>query len=1055
VLEGLASSAQIWTVRLEEPTGIERRDGEIVRVPLSRLADNRSGFQVVDSEGRALPWQVSGDALLFPASVVPGQRPEYRIECCGHPAPSAASEITARRAGQKVELANSRFRVIVDLTTGAIVEGYNLTAGPQRVLNLVETTPVAPDKNDIQGAPPPSHRPVSPITGENGGWTSLGGAGGFDRVEFAAAGPLEARVILERKGERWELSFAAGSGVLRWRASKGFRFAAVSALPYLPFDRFVDGSEYLWPSGPGSGEPPDHSIGARSWTKPAGGHFAYYARRENYGALGVVSLDHTLEWAGAGTSRFEGRGSKESSEVAITFPRWHGDETVLEARREARILRQPLLVEVEAAQEGALEVRAPLARRSPPRVEKVASVPPEWNPPHVALDGEWELAWGEKGAGPQSEWRKVKVPGSVHLQWLPQEQIYAPEAAWVCRKEWWYRKRIQVPAAFGGKRLRLEFGATDYYADLFVDGQRAGRHEGYIDPWSADVTAFMKPGAEHEIRVRVWTPVHYYWKHRPYTVKGAYGAVDQKPDDITAFGITRGLRLAAYSGPRILDVAVDTRLRGSEADVHVELESGEADDAHWELALAPRNFQGAEVVRVSLAAEGQKTRATIPVQHPRLWATWDVGRPNLYTLDARLVSASGDVLDARRLTVGIREIERIGWKFYLNGRRLFLRGTNSYYNLFMSEMDHAAYERDFALIRQMNVNLIRIHCHFQNPEFYDLADEQGLLIWQDFLEAWYPEDTAFSLHAAALYDNHIRYVRNRPSVAAWAASDEESHENYRDLTKHLAARASLLDPQLRWVQRSTGRYGDAHLYHGWYGGTIWDYRRMEERLVTELGATSLPHKESLDRFLPGAWPIKAHAARWRYHRLQIEEAESAWGKLDAMTPGQTIARSQDYAARLFQIAIEQMRRRKEEAGGIFHFFTIDIWPSATMAAIDFYRRPMKVFDTVRRSFEPVAAVFDYERDVWKRGETVKCEVWGVNDRWEAAPGARIDWSIEDEAGKPLATGSLQHSFGADEAKKAGEVSWRAAGAGSYRLRAEVHAGGRRLSENVYEFLVRD
>jgi hypothetical protein len=60
--------------------------------------------------------------------------------------------------------------------------------------------------------------------------------------------------------------------------------------------------------------------------------------------------------------------------------------------------------------------------------------------------------------------------------------------------------------------------------------------------------------------VRIWTPVTYYWRHRPYYVKGSYGNVDQKPDDITALGITRSVRLVAGTAARIRDVAVNTRL---------------------------------------------------------------------------------------------------------------------------------------------------------------------------------------------------------------------------------------------------------------------------------------------------------------------------------------------------------------------------------------------------------------------------------------------------------------------------------------------------------------
>ncbi len=74
-------------------------------------------------------------------------------------------------------------------------------------------------------------------------------------------------------------------------------------------------------------------------------------------------------------------------------------------------------------------------------------------------------------------------------------------------------------------------------------------------------------------------------------------------------------------------------------------------------------------------------------------------------------------------------------------------------------------------MRRMNINMIRLHCHFSNPDFYDLADELGIMIWQDYFEAWYPEDLDFSLKAAALYDPLIRCVRNHPLVAIWVTSE--------------------------------------------------------------------------------------------------------------------------------------------------------------------------------------------------------------------------------------------------------------------------------------------
>jgi hypothetical protein len=323
------------------------------------------------------------------------------------------------------------------------------------------------------------------------------------------------------------------------------------------------------------------------------------------------------------------------------------------------------------------------------------------------------------------------------------------------------------------------------------------------------------------------------------------------------------------------------------------------------------------------------------------------------------------------------------------------------------------------------------------------------------LEAWYPEDRRFSLRASALYDPLIRYARNHPSIALWTTCDEESLENYRDLTKHLAPRPATLDPQRRTVVRSTGRYGDAHVYHGWYGGSLWEYKDMEEEFVSELGATSLPNYETLIEFLPNQWPIKDNADEWFFRRLQIPEALKAWGDPSGLSLREYVPQTQAYVSRLFQIALEKTRRSKyHPAGGILHFHAIDIWPSVTMAAIDFNRRPTKVFDTVRRSFEPVAALFEYSQDKWRAGELFRCGVWEVNDRWEAIAEAVVRWRIVDKAGKVQAEGEWPAPMPEDSSVKLGDVTWTTAGPGAYELRAQVQTkAGQTLSENVFEFEV--
>ncbi|HZM86115.1 MAG TPA: hypothetical protein VFF31_06115, partial [Blastocatellia bacterium] len=269
-----------------------------------------------------------------------------------------------------------------------------------------------------------------------------------------------------------------------------------------------------------------------------------------------------------------------------------------------------------------------------------------------------------------------------------------------------------------------------------------------------------------------------------------------------------------------------------------------------------------------------------------------------------------------------------------------------------------------------------------------------------------------------------------------------------------AGRLYAGDHERRAVVRSTGRYGDGHIYYGWYGGNIWQYTTTDEQFISELGATALPNYETLIQFLPNHWPIEAHKEQWIFRKLQITEAMRAWGLPSGKTLKEYIPQTQAYVARLHQLAIERMRRRKYDAGGILHFHAIDFWPSVTMAALDYFRQPTKSYYTVQRSFQMVLASLEYDRDLWRVGEEFRCGLWIVNDHWYAIPGARIKWKIVDSTGGAATSGELNVNIAEDSSVKLDDLRWRPASAGRYELRAEVlNKAGERLSENLYEFQV--
>ena len=138
------------------------------------------------------------------------------------------------------------------------------------------------------------------------------------------------------------------------------------------------------------------------------------------------------------------------------------------------------------------------------------------------------------------------------------------------------------------------------------------------------------------------------------------------------------------------------------------------------------------------------------------------------------------VLDERIVRFGVRSITRDDdWTFSLNGRRIYLRGTNYIATQWLSQADRAFYARDLRLMVDANLNSIRVHAHLERPEFYDLADEMGILVWQDFPLQWGYTDTARLPRRGA-----------RARRRTWSASTA--------ITRRLAFGACTTSPRTRW-----------------------------------------------------------------------------------------------------------------------------------------------------------------------------------------------------------------------------------------------------------------
>ncbi|HYJ79328.1 MAG TPA: glycoside hydrolase family 2 TIM barrel-domain containing protein, partial [Longimicrobiaceae bacterium] len=459
------------------------------------------------------------------------------------------------------------------------------------------------------------------------------------------------------------------------------------------------------------------------------------------------------------------------------------------------------------------------------------------------------------------------------------------------------------------------------------------------------------------------------------------------------------------------------------------------------------------------------TRATaeVRVERPRLWWSWDYGRPHLYRLEAALSrGAGGAVLHRDSATFGIRTITRdSAWVWRLNGRRIYPRGTNYISTQWLSQADRAWYERDVALMLGANLNTVRVHAHLERPEFYAVADSAGLMVWQDFPLQWgYTDSPAFHAQALRQAGDMLRRFGSHPSIIAWCMHNESPHamtwmrkrdpQQNRALDDSLVALARRLDPS-RVHHRDSGT-GDGHPYYGWYGGSVADYATAHtDPFITEYGAQALPNLETLRTMFPGdtLWPSGAAGwEEWRFRDFQPEQTRDA-GVERGRTVEEFVEGSQRYQAQLLRYATEHFRRRKWAAErpttGIYQFMFVENWPSVTWAVVDYYRRAKPGYDALRSSMQPVLASIDYRID----DRDHPLAVWVVNDLHRAFPAARVRWRVTGADGALEREGERAVDVAADVAFRALDLGpLPAVTRGGSVLEAWIEAGGQVLGRTT-------
>src|SRR5690606_16483913 len=225
-----------------------------------------------------------------------------------------------------------------------------------------------------------------------------------------------------------------------------------------------------------------------------------------------------------------------------------------------------------------------------------------------------------------------------------------------------------------------------------------------------------------------------------------------------------------------------------------------------------------------------------------LWWSYDVGEPALYS-----IQISSEVFEEQKLLYGIREVKLDeNGQFFINNKSLFLRGTNIIPAQFLSDLSAEKIKRITQLIKNANINIVRVHAHVNRKELYEEFDKNGILVWQDFPLQWtYDESKNFYEDAQRQIKEMVNHLYNYSSVAFWCCHNEPGHQiDTLDKQLHKAVES---EDQTRII-RTASNY-EEHAYDGWYWGNKEHYAAAPMGpLVTEFGAQGIPTLNTLKKF---------------------------------------------------------------------------------------------------------------------------------------------------------------------------------------------------------------
>jgi beta-mannosidase len=616
-----------------------------------------------------------------------------------------------------------------------------------------------------------------------------------------------------------------------------------------------------------------------------------------------------------------------------------------------------------------------------------------------------------------NEWIRATVPGTIHTDLLADNRIPDPflEAneklvQWVDTCTWDYQSKFSI-SDLNYTKAWLRFEGLDTYADVYVNGKLMLTTNNMFRQWNVDCSSVLKAG-ENELLIR-FHPTAKIEKQkastlsytlpdnqRVFTRKAAYHyGWDWGPRIVTA-GIWKPIVLNLQHGSLVVNDTYIQQISLNEVAAKLNVVSTVSGNLSDPVRVQVFNDVTNDLVGTSFAtgmSQEGVVSTSIQINKPKLWWCNGVGEPNLYTLRVEVSSGLDKVITKKR--IGLRTIELVqepdskGKSFYfkLNGRAVFMKGANIIpFDNFLPRVTANQYRTLVVQAKEANMNMLRVWGGgvYADDAFYDACDEQGILVWQDFMFAnsMYPGDSSFYTNVKHEVEDQVVRLRNHPSLALWCGNNEISEgwfnwgwqkqfslskvdsskiwQDYRilfeeiiptTLAKHDVTRPYWpSSPKHGWGRKESLTEGDSHYWGVWWGLQPFEvYEQKVGRFMSEYGFQGMPAVSTFKKFTATELSLESDAVK--HHQKHptgyqtIEHYRKQWYR-QPISFENYIFQSQLLQAEGMKIAIEAHRRNMPSCMGTLYWQLNDCWPVTSWSSIDYYGNEKAVYYFVKKAF---------------------------------------------------------------------------------------------------------